>query len=249
MRKQDNPKILIYDLETSPNVVYSWRTGYKLTIGHDNIIEERQIICIAYKWSGEKQIKCLRWDPRKKHDKDKKMLSQFLDVLAEADAVVAHNGDNFDMKWIRGRVLFHGLPPTPVVKQIDTLKEVRRMFNLNSNRLDYVAKFLGNEGKSPMSFSDWKDVMAGSKKALDKMVKYCKQDVEELDRVFIKLRPYVTAPNIHQAVQQDRDACPSCGEHDNHKYGIFYTNASRFQKYKCNSCGHVWRDTRQMKRK
>ena len=42
-----NIKRLFFDIETSPNIGYFWRAGYKLNIGADNIIEERKIICIT----------------------------------------------------------------------------------------------------------------------------------------------------------------------------------------------------------
>ena len=46
---QETIKRLFFDIETSPNIVYSWRTGYNLTITTENIITERAIICISYK--------------------------------------------------------------------------------------------------------------------------------------------------------------------------------------------------------
>jgi NAD(P)H-hydrate repair Nnr-like enzyme with NAD(P)H-hydrate dehydratase domain len=45
-----------------------WTAGYKLNIGHDNIIKERAIICICYKWAGEKEVHSLTWD-NKQNDK------------------------------------------------------------------------------------------------------------------------------------------------------------------------------------
>jgi DNA polymerase elongation subunit (family B) len=242
------PNILIFDIETSPNIVYSWAVGQKINIGHENIIEERQVICIAYKWSGQSRTHALKWDPRKTHDKDKVMLREFSKIYNSADMVVAHNGDNFDIKWINARILYHGLPPLSVVKQCDTLKEFRRTFKLNSNRLDYVSKFLGYDGKSVMSFSDWINVMNGSRDALTKMVKYCKKDVIELDLIFQQTRPYIKDGNIHQAVKSDRGACPSCGSLNAvNKHGFYYTKIGKFQKYRCQECFHNWRDGRQVK--
>src|SRR6056297_181468 len=59
-RNQSSPaekrKRLYFDIETSPNVTLTWRTGYKLNIPHDNIMEERAIICICYKWEGSDEV-------------------------------------------------------------------------------------------------------------------------------------------------------------------------------------------------
>jgi hypothetical protein len=62
-------KRLFFDIETSPNVGFFWTAGYKQNISHDNIIKERAIICICYKWAGEDKIYSLTWD---KNQNDKK---------------------------------------------------------------------------------------------------------------------------------------------------------------------------------
>ncbi len=54
-------KRLFYDIETSFNVGVFWRTGYNLTINPGDIIHERAIICICYKWEGEDEIHSLTW--------------------------------------------------------------------------------------------------------------------------------------------------------------------------------------------
>ena len=116
-------KRLFYDIETSFNVGIFWRTGYNLTINPGDIIHERAIICICYKWEGEDEIHSLTWS---KNQCDKAMLKQFIKVMAQADEIVAHNGDRFDLKWVRTRALFHGIDVMPTVKTIDTLKWAKK---------------------------------------------------------------------------------------------------------------------------
>lgn len=53
---QSDIKRLFFDIETSPNIGYFWRTGYNLSITPDCIINERKIICISYKWETEDKI-------------------------------------------------------------------------------------------------------------------------------------------------------------------------------------------------
>jgi hypothetical protein len=47
---------------------------------------------------------------------------------------------------------------------------------------------------------------------MEKMVKYCKQDVIVLERVFDALQPHMT-PKTHYGVifGQDKGSCPECG--------------------------------------
>jgi hypothetical protein len=64
-------KRLYFDIETSPNIGLFWSAGYKQKIDYSNIIKERAIICICYKWEDEKQVHSLNWD---KNQSDKKLL-------------------------------------------------------------------------------------------------------------------------------------------------------------------------------
>jgi hypothetical protein len=175
------------------------------------------------------------------------MLKAFAKEYDKADLVVAYNGKSFDIKWIKGRMAYHGIPPLSPVQICDPYLDVRSSMNLNSNKMDYVAKFLGEEGKTPMSFKDWKDVMSGSKRALNKMDKYCKQDVLVLENVYKKTRPYVESKGICRSLMQDKEVCPECGSHATVKHGIYYTKTGRYQKYRCGKCLSNWRDTRQLK--
>jgi hypothetical protein len=194
-------RVLIYDIETSPNIGWFWRAGYKLNISPDNIIKERAIICVSYKWLGEDQVYNLSWD---KNQDDKFLLEQFIEVLNEADLIVAHNGDNFDLKWLKTRALYHRLPMLPNYKQFDTLKLVKSKLNLNSNRLDYIAKFLGFEGKNKTTIDLWIDIVyKKSQEAMNTMLEYCDEDVRQLEKVYKELR-YLGNPMLHQGIIQGK---------------------------------------------
>lgn len=201
---------LYYDLETSPNVVLSWRVGRKISIDHDNILHERAIICIGYKWEGERKVSALHWD---EHQNDREMVRRFSEIAAEADELVAHNGDSFDMPWLRTRALLHGIRTDPFAKTIDTLQWARRKFYFNSNRLDYIARFLGLGGKIKTEFGLWKDVvLRKDRAALRRMVDYCKRDVALLEQVYRRLADHVPAKS-HAGVMAGGDSwtCPHCG--------------------------------------
>ena len=204
-------KRLFFDIETSFNVGIFWRSGYNLNINPGDIIHERAIICICYKWEGQDEVHSLEWDSKQS---DKAMLKKFLKVMAQATEIVAHNGDRFDMKWIRTRCLFHNLGMPPIHNTIDTLKEAKRYFNFNSNKLDYIAKFLGVGAKMDTGGLDlWKDIVfKKSPDAMAKIVAYCKMDVTVLESVFDKLNTY-TQSKVNYAVLTggDKFDCPQCG--------------------------------------
>ena len=119
----------------------------------------------------------------------------------------------FDIPWIRTRALYHGVQAFPSFKSIDTLQWARRLFMFNSNRLDYLGKHLGVGGKIKTEFGLWKDVVLHKcPKSLDRMVEYCKRDVEMLERIHHKLAQYAPV-HTHAGVKagHDRWTCPKCG--------------------------------------
>ena len=230
-------KRLFWDIETSPNVVLSWRIGYKINIDHDNILKERAIICIGYKWECDKQVHCLTWD---KHQDDKSMLQKFLQVAGYADELVAHNGDNFDMPWFKARCIFHGIKTFPTYKTVDTLQWARRKFLFNSNKLDYIAKFLGIGGKIHTEYGLWKKiVLEKDPKALKDMVRYCKYDVELLEKVHKRLTEHVPH-KTHAGVTAGRDkwSCAHCGSEEVRCNNTRITaSGGMMHQMQCRSCG------------
>ena len=231
---------LFWDIETSPNIALTWRTGYKLSIPPENILRERGIICICYKWAGERKVHSLEWD----NGDDRKMLEDFTEVANEADELVAHNGDKFDLRWFQGRRLINNLEPIPEYKTVDTLTIARRRFLLNSNKLDYIAKLLGFGGKSKTNFQWWRDILIDNcPTAMSKMVKYCKRDVRVLEQVYDRLSVYHN-PKTHAGANIDlaRWTCPTCGGiHVYQNKRIVSTAGISRYEMKCNDCGKYYR--------
>lgn len=229
-------KRLFFDIEVSPNIVFSWNIGHEVNLSYENILKERAIICICYKFEGSDKVYHLSWN---KGD-DKQMLEKFAKVLNTCDEVIGHNGDKFDIRWVRTRCLYHGISITPYIKSIDTLKESRGKFKFNSNRLDYIAQYLGLGKKLETGYHLWKDiVLKNSKSALKDMITYCKQDVVLLEGVFQKLNAYLP-PKTNIASQFEREIihCHECLSENTiiNKYRIT-AGGTRSVIMHCNDCG------------
>jgi len=234
---QTKRKRLFFDIETSANIGFFWSAGFKLNIGYENIIKERAIICICYKWEDDKEVNYLTWD---KNQCDKKMLQEFIKVANSADELVGHNGDKFDLPWIRTRCVFHQIDMFPSYQTIDTLKISRSKFRFNSNRLNYIAQYLGIGQKIKTEFDLWKSIVLNKdKKSMDKMVKYCQEDVRLLEKVYKKLSNHI-APKTHYGVifGQDRGSCRECGSDDLKVSGTRITaTGTKYKQYQCKTCG------------
>lgn len=88
-----------------------------------------------------------------------------------------------------------------------------KYFYFNSNKLDYIAKLLGSDGKIKTEWEWWvKILMQNDRLYLKKMVDYNKKDVIELRFVWKKLQPHCPV-HVHAGVVAggDRWSCPRTG--------------------------------------
>lgn len=233
------PRILLLDIETLPNLVTSWGLKVDGYLSHDNIVQERQILCAAWKWLGVPKVRSISYlDGKiKGRPADYKIVKQMRAELAMADAVVTHNGDRFDLPWIHTRMIAMGMSPLQPIVSLDTKKIAKARFYFNSNRLDYLGKYLGVGKKIETTFGLWLDCMKGDRKAMRQMVRYNEQDVLLLERVFLKLRPYVEAKLNHALWTESGRGCPTCGKEMLESRGFGVTRAGTHHRLQCRACG------------
>lgn len=233
-------KIICFDVETTPMIVHSWNL-YPKYLSPDNIISDWSLISAAWKEVGKDRVHAAAISSV---GDDFEVVRKLRDALADADVIVAHNGDKFDIKKLNTRLIIHGLPPLPKVPTVDTLKEVKKIASFSSNKLDYLSKVLIGQGKIEVSYGLWLDVMRGSKKALREMVEYNKVDVVRLEEVYLRLRPYMKShPHTGVLIGEDRNlSCTHCGSVKVKKNGIRVTAAGlKKQECQCQNCGAYMR--------
>jgi DNA polymerase elongation subunit (family B) len=229
-------KKLFFDIETSPNVGFFWSSGYKKNISPESIIKERAIICICYKWINENKVYSLHWD---ENQDDKKLLEQFIEVANEADELIGHNSDKFDLPWIRTRCLYHKIPVFPVYTTLDTLNYARSKFKFNSNKLDYIAKFLNVGQKISTGYDLWEKVILNKdKEALHHMIEYCKNDVVILEKVYNRMITYIPVKTHHGVIAgEEKYSCPNCTSNSMKYTKTRYTALGNPRiQLQCNQC-------------
>lgn len=237
----ESPKVLLYDLETSPNIGFTWGTRETDVI---KIIHPRQIISIAWKWLGEDDVKVLSLPsfPGYKRDRrdNKALMQEISKLFEEADIVVGHNVKRFDDRRANTDLIKHGFQPPPPHSQVDTLEFARFMFDFNSNKLGDLGDFLGlgSKVKHP-GFEMWEKCLAGDPKAWALMELYNKGDVILLEKVYLKLRPWMK--NHPALTPRDRAffACPYCHSKRIEGRGHRYTKLAKVQRFRCldRDCG------------
>lgn len=232
-------KTLLIDIETAPKRGYVWGL-WKQNIAPSQLITDWFMLTWSAKWEGSSKImgQKIHKDDVFTED-DSSIMPRLWELMDEADIVVGHNGDRFDIPSINTRFIMNDLSPASPYRQVDTLKIAKRHFKFTSNRLDYIARALGIGGKIETGgFSLWDRCMLGKSSALSDMLKYNKRDVDLLEKVYQKLKPYAGIhPSVAVESSKKDKKCPRCGSSSIQKKGTYKTNVSVFQRYKCTDCG------------
>jgi len=240
-------KILFFDIETAPMLSFIWSplTEY---VGDHMSVKESFMLGWAAKWWGSDAVIAdfLSSDEAIAQDDDRVLVS-LADLIREADIVVAHNADRFDMPEVNGRLLRAGLEPLGPVDTIDTLKLAKASFRLPYNNLNYLAQTLGLGEKIPTTFKLWRECYAGNKAALEEMQDYCANDTVLLESVFDAMIPHVK--RLRRLFDNLGMQCPYCGDEDWQSRGYKRTQAGLFQQFQCNSCGRYSRKRKSEKEK
>lgn len=227
-------KVLLYDIETSPNLAYVWGKW------EQNVIQfkkEFELLCFAYKWLGESNVYAV---VKGKEKTDKKVCERLYELLNEADVIIAHNGDQFDNKKVKARFIAHGMKPTRHFATIDTKKIAKHIFGFNSNSLDDIGNYLGVGRKvKHQGFELWLGCMRNDPKCWEEMVKYNKQDVVLLEKVYLAMRPWMARHPHLSLLQNVKDACPKCGSLEIKKKGFRANFSTMSQQMYCVDC-HGW---------
>lgn len=245
-------KILLWDIETAPGLAYYWRAKTTF-INHGMVKSWPWLLGWSAKWADRNQIISDMVTPEEAVARDDTRVAQSIaDLIREADILVAHNGDDFDLPFLTGRLWVNQLEPIGPVDTIDTKKLASKDLGLTHNNLDAIARMRGQQEKLKTDFSLWLRCMEGEQKALNEMKKYNRNDVEILHREFEDMKPYVT--RLKRLVDTTKSlVCLWCGSDQLQSRGerkmkrtpaytylrFYCTNCKRYPSYKTRSSLHV----------
>jgi DNA polymerase elongation subunit (family B) len=232
-------KILLLDIETSPNLAYVWGL-FKQNVAINQIKESGSVLCWAAKWYGSRDV---MFDSVHKSS-EIAMLDKLHRLVSEADCIVHYNGKRFDIPCLNREWLRHGFKPPSPHKDIDLLETAKRRFRFVSNKLDYVSQYLGLGAKAQHSgFDLWVGCMAREPKSWAMMEKYNRQDVVLLEKLYTKLLPWIDRHPSHQ-IEKEEMGCPKCGSDQYQQRGFACTASHKYRRYQCSSCGGWFRGHR-----
>ena len=221
---ETGPRILIFDIETSPQEARGFFHGkYRQSIRE--VTRHSHLLTGAYAWLGIDEIGFIaqwddpHWEPMSEDDY---WVAVRLHVLFDqADIVIAHYGDKFDIPVCNDRWLVNGLGPPSPYQSIDTKSESSKRFKTVSHSLGDLAVKHGIEEKLTNSGWDmWIGCMEGDPESQLEMKTYNIQDVVALRDWYLHIRGWIGSdgkkkhPNLGHWVRGTDAACPNCGRQD-----------------------------------
>lgn len=233
------PRILFYDIETAPNLGYTWGKYDQNVMG---FAKEWYMLSFSWKWLGEKTVHCRSLRSYRGKTREKQLVKALHSLLAKADVTVAHNGDKFDNMKSKTRMAFYKLSPSKITATVDTLKVYKKYFHLNSYSLGAIAEYFKftNQKQKDLGLSLWLGCMNDEAKSWSTMEAYNKQDVRVLEEAYTFVLPWMhTHPNMSRSpiiLPDPEKGCPKCGSHSIIRKGFRLTNTRKQQLWLCHSC-------------
>jgi uncharacterized protein YprB with RNaseH-like and TPR domain len=232
-------KLLFIDIETTPNMVYTWGL-FNQNISIDQVITPTSVLCFTAKWADSKELIYCRSE-KQSGPEFKNMIRKAHALLEEADAVCHYNGVSFDIPRLNQEFLLMGLHPPSPSKQIDLKRVVMGKFSMTSSKLAFVGPYLKiGEKVKHQGWDLWRGCLSGDKEAWATMEKYNKQDVLLLERLYKKVLPWIDVHpnmNLYVDVSTDKPVCPNCGKETLQRRGFDYALVHAYIRYKCTGCG------------
>lgn len=237
------PKILLFDIETLPMWVRVWGL-YKQRPNIKQIVKDWIVLSWAAKWLDESEMMSDILSPKEiKERNDERICKSVWKLIDEADIILAHNLEKFDIKKLNSRFMIHDMIPPSPYQMIDTLKHSYKIAAHSSHKLDWLGQLIRNEGKIDTDYELWIKCENGDKEALSYMLKYNLEDVTLLEEVYLWMRPWMRShPNIGLYMDLKEAVCENCGSNDIIPTSKPYvTAAGKYETIRCNTCGAVGR--------
>jgi hypothetical protein len=240
--------------------VYTWGAYDQTILGTGRF--DWGMLMFSYKWLNQnrKPLPVGIWDnpkyrPGRDHlnGADEYVAKRLHALFDAADVTIAHNGNRFDRRKSNARFLYYDLDPPSPYQTVDTLLVAKREFANYKNSLDDLGRLYLHERKQSHNGMElWFDCMDGVEKRQREMVRYANRDVELLEKVYVKMLPWMGMPGKPAAPNMGHWAeglvCPKCGNekvHINRWDKLHRTSVSEFPTIKCikkgatvtNACG------------
>lgn len=228
------PRVLTVDIETSPNLCYTWGL-WNQNVSLTQLLEPSRVLSFAAKWLGERKVHY--WSEH--HNGRGDMIRASWELYNEADMVVTYNGVSFDNAHLRREWLLAGLGPARPWQDVDLMLAIKKNFRFQSNKLAHVTEQVGLPAKIETGGQSlWNAVMDGDPGAWAKFRRYNINDVLITESLFLFLRDWLNLPHAGLWTG-DMAACHQCGSRDLRFAGLQRYKVMAYASAVCGGCGAV----------
>src|SRR5574343_334685 len=235
------PKILVFDIECTGMILESYGL-YNQNHSHKDIIEDWSLLSYAAWFVGEESIHYMDGRYSADYRDDRQIVEGLHYLLSQADIVIGHNSDKFDLKKFNAKSEKYQLPDLPPFTQYDTIKMLKSKYALASFSLEYAAKYFdlkerkSGHGKFPGK-ALFDECKRGNMKAWEELELYNKQYVRVTWELFSRLAKKDKRVNFQAFYYTP--VCV-CGGRKFVKDGFRYNRQGKFQVRRCSECSKTF---------
>lgn len=239
------PKVLVFDIETSPLEVYVWGTRDQ-NVALNQIKKDWHVMAFAAKWLGRPNSEMIYRDQRnaKPLDNDKALLQDIWKLLDEADIVVTQNGKKFDSRKLNARFILNGMRPPSRYRHLDTYQILSKVADFTSDKLEYYASKINKKYKklSHKKYPGqvlWTECLKGNPDAWKHMKTYNIHDVLSTEELYMNVRAWApeSAPKVFNVTDAAKE-CGTCGHKGQMKEGALRKSKTHYyRQHSCLNCG------------
>lgn len=185
------PRVLYLDIETLPMQTEVYQRKQYGNYLNTRMRNQVTMACWAARWLDSPTTYDFLNVKEMRGLDDSRIAESLTELVNQADLVVGHNVDAFDLAQLRTRAIIGNTTAPKSVDTYDTLKVARTHFTFEGNSLRTLCHLLGlpNKGQPP---DDWaRSIMVfHDRYVMQEVVAYCKGDVDILPAVHERLRKY-----------------------------------------------------------
>lgn len=132
-------------------------------------------------------------------DEDKRVVKSCIEAMGKFDKVIGYYSKRFDLPYLRARALHMNLdfPFFGTIQHVDVYDIIKNRFKISRKRQEVACRFLlGHTDKTHFSGAIWRDAARGDKKALKQVLDHNIYDVQDLEKLFLRVRDFARRNDV-----------------------------------------------------
>lgn len=115
---------------------------------------------------------------------DRQIVEDIVAELRKHAIIVSHYGSKFDIRYLRAKMVHHGLEPLPPMFGVDSWRIAKDNFQVSSRRLKNLGTYFNIGEKEPVDGALWMEAAyGGNREAMDRIVSHNIVDCEVLEKL------------------------------------------------------------------